>query len=251
MSTSRVWISAIRCGSVACSASASSASRSRSALSTTEIRLSGPFGASCARLPMRQRGGRVTEPCSAASSPRITLNSVDLPVPLRPTRPTRDPGVICTELWSIKRRPARRMERSVIASMRPCHRKARRTQPAFSSMRLAFAPLQLVQELLKICRETRFGPEALLEPLAHGIADRAAGAPVDLYVVIGRRPSHRKVPCFQGKDTVPSHCQRNGFADRADMVHSRENCAKGVLSTQGKAPARGTPGLLLEGTWGA
>ena len=45
---------------------------------------------------------------------------------------TRAPGVICTELWSIRRRPARRMERSVIASMRPCHRKARRTQPVFA-----------------------------------------------------------------------------------------------------------------------
>jgi hypothetical protein len=32
-------------------------SRSRSAFSTTSIRLSGPSGASCARLPTRQRGG--------------------------------------------------------------------------------------------------------------------------------------------------------------------------------------------------
>ncbi len=71
MSTSRVWISAIRCGSSAVSASWSSASRSRSAFSTTLIRLSGPSGASCARLPMRQRGGRVMLPDSVGRSPRI------------------------------------------------------------------------------------------------------------------------------------------------------------------------------------
>ena len=73
MSTSRVWISAIRCGSCAVSASRNSASRSRSALSTTSIRLSGPFGASCARLPTRQRGGIVMVPVSVGNSPRIAL----------------------------------------------------------------------------------------------------------------------------------------------------------------------------------
>ena len=36
-------------------------------------------------------------PLSTASSPRIALNRVDLPVPLRPTRPTREPGVICAD----------------------------------------------------------------------------------------------------------------------------------------------------------
>jgi len=47
-------------------------------------------GASCARLPMRQRGGIVMVPLSVGSSPRIALNSVDLPVPLRrPGRPVR------------------------------------------------------------------------------------------------------------------------------------------------------------------
>ncbi len=57
MSASRIWISAIRCGSVAVSASASRLARSMSAASTTSIRLSGPLGASCARRPTRQRGG--------------------------------------------------------------------------------------------------------------------------------------------------------------------------------------------------
>ena len=71
MSTSRVWISAIRCGSSAVSASPSSASRSRSAFSTTSIRLSGPSGASCARLPIRHRGGSRMCPASSGTSPRI------------------------------------------------------------------------------------------------------------------------------------------------------------------------------------
>src|SRR5207245_346500 len=48
ISTSRFWISAMRCGSRAVSASRSSASRSASALSTISIRLSGPSGASWA-----------------------------------------------------------------------------------------------------------------------------------------------------------------------------------------------------------
>ena len=64
----------MRCGSCAVSASASNASRSRCALSTTSSRLSGPFGASCARRPIRQRGGISTLPCSAERSPAITLN---------------------------------------------------------------------------------------------------------------------------------------------------------------------------------
>ena len=93
-------------------------SRSASALSTTSTRLSGPFGASCARLPMRQRGGIAIVPVSTGSSPRIALNSVDLPAPLRPTRPTRAPGGICAEPWSIRSRPAIRTEMSVIESMR-------------------------------------------------------------------------------------------------------------------------------------
>jgi hypothetical protein len=53
-------------------------------------------------------------------------------------------------------------------------------------MRLAFAPLQLVQELLEMGRQARLGPEALLQPFAYGVANRAAGTPVDLFAVIGK-----------------------------------------------------------------
>ena len=92
-------------------------------------------------------------------------------------------------------------------SMRPCHRKARRTQPVFpsdycssmiasehrgavfrvmpQSLRVAVVFPQLVEELLEMCWETELGAEALLKPFAHGIADRAAGTPVDLFAVIG------------------------------------------------------------------
>ena len=44
------------------------------AFSTTSSRLSGPFGASCASRPMRQRGGISTWPCSAEISPAMTPN---------------------------------------------------------------------------------------------------------------------------------------------------------------------------------
>ena len=77
----------------------------------------------------RQRGGIVMVPLSVGNSPRIALNSVDLPTPLRPTKPTRAPGTICTELLSIKSRPAIRTEISDIESMRRCHRSRRQTQP--------------------------------------------------------------------------------------------------------------------------
>ncbi len=71
ISTSRVWISAMRVGSLATSASRISVSRSRSAFKTTSISFSGPFGASCARLPIRQRGGMAMVPDSVGRSPRM------------------------------------------------------------------------------------------------------------------------------------------------------------------------------------
>ncbi|MDA9439582.1 hypothetical protein XH98_10680 [Bradyrhizobium sp. CCBAU 51745] len=61
-------------------------------------------------------------------------------------------------------------------------------------MRIEVALPQLVQKLLEMGREPRLGSEALLKPLAHGIADRAAGAPVDLFAVIGKEASHLGVP---------------------------------------------------------
>ena len=39
-------------------------------------------------------------------------------------------------------------------------------------------------------REPGFGAQALLEPFAHGIANRAAGASVDLFAVIGEGAIH-------------------------------------------------------------
>src|ERR1700716_4012811 len=119
MSASRVWISAMRWGSLARSASASSAPRSRSAASTISMRLSGPSGASCGRRPMRARAGSTIAPCSGAISPAITRNSVDLPAPLRPISPARAPAGPRAEAPSSRLRPAMRTERSSITSMRP------------------------------------------------------------------------------------------------------------------------------------
>ena len=76
-------------------------------------------------------------PVSVGSSPRIAWNSVDLPTPLRPTKPTRAPGTICTVLWSIRSRPAMRTEISVMESMRRCHRSRRQTQPCFFAGNIA------------------------------------------------------------------------------------------------------------------
>ena len=77
-----------------------------SALSTTSIRLSGPFGASWASRPTRQRDGSSMSPCSAATSWVMTLNSVLLPLPLRPTNPMREPSGIRTVAFSMRSRPA-------------------------------------------------------------------------------------------------------------------------------------------------
>ena len=58
--------------------------------------------------------GNDTLPVSAASSPVMTLNSVDLPAPLRPTRPTLLPAGSDRLALSMRRRPATRAERLVI-----------------------------------------------------------------------------------------------------------------------------------------
>ena len=42
------------------------------------------------------RGGNVTMPVPIGGFAADGRNSVDLPVPLRPTKPTRAPGAICT-----------------------------------------------------------------------------------------------------------------------------------------------------------
>ena len=100
MSTSRVWISAMRFGSVAVSASARRAARSLSASSTKAISVVGPPGASCSTWPMRIRLGICSVPDSGWRSPAIIRNSVVLPVPLRPTKPVRAPVGIAADAWS-------------------------------------------------------------------------------------------------------------------------------------------------------
>src|SRR6266404_3401835 len=49
------------------------------------------------RLDFRNPVRIMMVPVSVGSSPRIAWNNVDLPAPLRPTRPTRAPGTICAE----------------------------------------------------------------------------------------------------------------------------------------------------------
>src|SRR5258705_242360 len=79
----------MRSGSWAVSASAASARSSVSASSTVSIRLLEPPGASWLVMPTRQRRGHSRLPPSVSSAPVISLSSVVLPVPLRPTKPTR------------------------------------------------------------------------------------------------------------------------------------------------------------------
>src|SRR5690606_11062835 len=64
---------------------------------------------SWATLAMRSRLGTSMSPRSASTSPRIAANRLDLPVPLRPTAPTRQPA--CRARWtsdSSRRSPRRR-----------------------------------------------------------------------------------------------------------------------------------------------
>ena len=117
MSTSRVWISAMRWASRAVSASAIRALRSRSAASTMSTSGSAVAGASCATCPMRQLRGSETDPDSGASSPETIRKSVDLPAPLRPTSPALVPAGSVSEALSIRSRPAMRAERFEMVSM--------------------------------------------------------------------------------------------------------------------------------------
>src|SRR6185437_6759011 len=115
----------------------------------------------------------------------------DLPVPLRPTRPTRAPGTICAVAWSISRRPASRIEMSEMESMRGCHRSRAQTQPGFSVLE---APQLFNQPFQPRRRARQFRPQALLQPLAHGLADRAAGPAIDLLVLRRVMARHRICP---------------------------------------------------------
>src|SRR5262249_3275838 len=109
MSASRVWSSAMRCGSLAVSASANRRVRSLSAASTILSRLSGPSGASCVNRPTLARGGIVMVPRSGTISPAITRNSVVLPTPLRPTSPARARSGMRAEAPSSRRRSPMRI----------------------------------------------------------------------------------------------------------------------------------------------
>ena len=77
----------------AVSASASSARRSGSPCSTVSSRLASPEGASCFTSASRARAASRISPPSSGRSPAIARSRVDLPAPLRPTRPMRRPGV--------------------------------------------------------------------------------------------------------------------------------------------------------------
>ena len=77
----------------------------------------GPPGASCATVPMRAFFGTLAEPASEMRSPRISFKSVDLPVPLRPTRPTLWPSGREAEAPSSRSLPPIRKVRLLICNM--------------------------------------------------------------------------------------------------------------------------------------
>ena len=62
-------------------------------------------GCSWSTEAIRAAFGRLISPPSGVSSPRISLNRVDLPTPLRPTSPTLAPDGSETVAESKKRRP--------------------------------------------------------------------------------------------------------------------------------------------------
>ena len=93
--------------------------RSGSASSTVSSRLTSVPGASCATAPTRQARGQLTSPSSGCSWPRITLNRVDLPAPLRPTRPMRRPaGRLAVAPYRISRPAIRTMMLSIASIWR-------------------------------------------------------------------------------------------------------------------------------------
>ena len=122
-------MSAMRVGSCAISASCSSASRSRSAFSTTLIRLSGPSGASWARLPTRQRGGMPMlagfDRQFAADRGKQRRFADAVAADKADARAGHDLHRAVID----QSRPAIRTDMSVIESMRGCHRTRRQTQP--------------------------------------------------------------------------------------------------------------------------
>ncbi|MCK1742513.1 hypothetical protein IVA80_16980 [Bradyrhizobium sp. 139] len=67
---------------------------------------------------------------------------------------------------------------------------ATRFSVSLKSVRIAIALLQLVEELFEMRREPGFGAQALLKPFGHRIANRAAGASIDLFAVSSKNANH-------------------------------------------------------------
>ena len=78
-----------------------------SAASTTSIIVSFVAATSCATQPSFAPLFILMEssPLGSDTSSRINLNNVDLPVPLRPIKPTFQPAAICAEALVNKARP--------------------------------------------------------------------------------------------------------------------------------------------------
>jgi len=68
-------------------------------------------------MPMRQLFGKEMPPVSGPYSPVMSFRSVDLPVPLRPTKPVLCPGGTAAVQWSRRRRPSIRKVRSLMCNM--------------------------------------------------------------------------------------------------------------------------------------
>ena len=119
-------------------------------------------------------------------------------------------------------------------------------------MRIAVAPPQLVEEMLEMRRQPGFGPDALLESFAHGIANRAAGAPVDLFAVIGRRSSHGGFRVLKVKTQYQVIAPKIVSPAVGNGWFSSKNCmnAHGIRANTKPRRRGGTPGLRLEGTLG-
>ena len=115
MERKRSCTSPSRCGS-AISNSANRERRSSSPCSTISSSDRSPDGASCFTCAMRAREARRISPPSGVSPPEIAFSSVDLPAPLRPTRPIRRPGSTVRSASSSRRRPPRRMDSPEIRS---------------------------------------------------------------------------------------------------------------------------------------
>src|SRR5687767_2146620 len=64
-----------------------------------------PTGTSCGRYATRKFCCRDTVPLCGKISPLISLSKVDLPMPLRPSKPTHSPCSICRLISSNNRGP--------------------------------------------------------------------------------------------------------------------------------------------------